>query len=548
VGLNVADLFEAVADTVPERLALVGGQVRRTFAELDERSNRLAHHLVANGVMPGSFVGMLARNRVEWIEVMLGCFKARTVPVNLNYRYVAPELRYVIDNADLAALVHERSFDDLVAESCSGLPCADHRLVLADESPGSAQSYEEALGVSNGRREGLPRRSGDDLYVLYTGGTTGMPKGVLWRQEDLYLGPLGGAARRGGPVTSADDLIRRLPDESVRQIALVVPPMMHGTGQWASFSALLSGGSVVLYTEVQFDPEMVWELVAREEITMLVMVGDVMGRPLADSLGSSTVLYDTSSIALLISSGAPLTDGVRNDLLAKLGEVRISNRLGSSESGTVGIADGNVSGASNPGVGQFMVSNDTTVLDGDLRPVKPGSGVIGKLARRGHIPIGYHKDPEGTSATFVVDQDGTRWVLPGDFAGVLNGGLIALFGRGSTTINSGGEKIFPHEVEAALKHYPRVYSAIVVGVPDERFGEVVGAVVQARPGETPTAEELRIHCRAHVAGYKVPKLIAMVDSLPLTAVGKPDHLAAREIVIALSTPNEGSPEVDEVDG
>ena len=537
MGLNIADLFESVADAVPLRLALVERQTRLTYAELDERANRLAHELIRRGVAPGAFVGMLARNRIEWLEVMLGCFKARAVPVNLNYRYVAPELRYVAENADLEVLVYEQSFDELVTESCSGLSCWDNRLVLADSSPWSPLSYEEALGAVSSSREGLPQRSGDDRYVLYTGGTTGMPKGVLWRHEDFFLGPLGGAARRGGSVEGATDLARRVPDEAARQVVLVVPPLMHGTGQWSSLSAFLSGGTVVLYSDERFEPAAVWEYVERERITTLVIVGDVMGRPLADALTSGARSYDMSSLTVLISSGAPLTDGVRDELLAKLHGIRILNRLGSSESGTVGVADGRVRGRSDSRAGLFKVSEETAVLDADLRPVGPGSQTVGKLARRGHIPIGYHKDPEGTLATFVVDPNGTRWVLPGDFASVLDDGIIIMLGRGSTTINSGGEKIFPHEVEAALKSHPDVSSAIVVGIPDERFGEVVAALVQPREGCAPTTEELREHCRAQVAGYKIPKVVGMVERIPLTAVGKPDHLAARKFLIA-SPPTE----------
>ncbi len=529
--LNIADIFEAVVEAVPERTALVGATTRLTYRDLDKRSNRFAHHLLDCGVAPGSFVGVLSHNRVEWLEAMIGCFKSRTVPVNLNHRYVAPELRYVAENADLAAIVLERSFIELVDESCEGLPLLNQRLVIDDRTPGEALSYEQALTSSRDDRSGFPTRSGDDLYVLYTGGTTGMPKGVLWRQEDLYLGPLGGTSRRGGPVTSVDDIRRRVPRDDARQTALVVPPLMHGTAQWTSLSPLLSGGTVVLYTEHHFLPEKVWELVERERVTVLVMVGDVMGRPLAEALERAPHAYDTSSLAIILSSGAPLTDPVRDQLLAQIPRLRILNRLGSSESGTMGVASGRGEDSSNPRNAKFAVSDDTAVLDEALSPVRPGSAVVGRLARRGQIPLGYHKDPSGSAATFVVDADGTRWVLPGDFATVLEDGSITLLGRGSTTINSGGEKIYPHEVEAALKSHPDVFSAVVVGIPDERFGERVAAVVQARPDRSPSVEDLIDHCRTMVAGYKVPRTVKFVDEVPLTAVGKPDHRAARELLV-----------------
>ena len=531
--LNIADLFEALADAAPDRPALVGGGARLTYRQLDDRANRVAHHLLGTGVAAGSFVGVLAHNRTEWLEVMLGCFKSRTVPVNLNFRYVAPELRYVVEDAGLAALVFERSFGALVEESTSGLAVHDHCLMLADGAtvdrpPDGWLDYEEALAAASSTRNGMPVRSGDDLYVVYTGGTTGMPKGVLWRQEDLYLGPLGGSLRKGGPVTGPAEVVERLPAEAGRPIMLVVPPLMHGTGQWTSLGPLLSGATVVLFTEPRFTPEAVLETVARERITALVMVGDVMGRPLAQALHHDPAAYDTSSLSVIITSGAPLSDAVRDELTALIPHLRIINRLGSSESGTMGVASGTTPGGLPRS--RFSVSSDTAVLGEDLRPVTPGDGQIGRVARRGHIPLGYHNDPVKTAATFVTDPDGTRWVLPGDYANVLEDGSIIMLGRGSTTINSGGEKIYPQEVEAALTTHPDVFSAIVVGVPDQRYGEQVAAVVQPRRGTTPTLEELVTHCRDRVAGYKVPRRLLLVDDIPLTPVGKPDHRAARDLL------------------
>lgn len=266
----------------------------------------------------------------------------------------------------------------------------------------------------------------------------------------------------------------------------------------------------------------------RENVSVMVMVGDVMGRPLAARLQRSPTLYDTSSLATVISSGAPLSATVRTELLDKIPNLRIINRLGSSESGTIGATpNGDGSAAAN---GQFAVSDDTAVLDDDLRPLPPGDERIGRVARRGFIPLGYFNDQERTAATFVLDKGGTRWVLPGDFARVLEDGRIALLGRGSSTINSGGEKIYPQEVEAALKSHPAVFDAIVVGVSDERYGERVGVVVQPRNGASPTLEELVEHCRASIAGYKVPRSMMIVDEIPLTPVGKPDHLAARALL------------------
>lgn len=537
---NIADLFETVADAVPDRPALVGGQVRLTFRELDERANRVANYLHASNVDPGSLIGILARNRVEWLEIMIGCFKCRVVPINLNHRYLARELRYVVEDADLVGVVFERSFTELVRDSCSELSHLQHLLVMDDdrssavpleELPVEAIMYEDVLPHHSQRRDDLPARSSDDLYVLYTGGTTGTPKGVVWRQEDLYLGPLGGSVQRGGPPTSAAMVASRLSRTDAHQIVLVVPPMMHGTGQWTSLGPLLAGSTVVLYCEPRFSAAEVWRKVEREHITLMVMVGDVMGRPLALELDTSPDVYDTSSLSIVVSSGAPLSTPVREELLTQIPHLRIINRLGSSESGTIGADSDSSSGRTATTGPQFAVSGETAVLDDELLPLSPGDGRIGRLARRGFIPLGYHNDPEKTTSTFVTDPDGVRWVLPGDFASVLDGGKIALLGRGSTTINSGGEKVFPQEVEAVLKSHPLVFDAIVVGIPDERYGEGVAAVVQPRNGSSLTLEGLAEHCRSSIAGYKVPRKMVLVDEIPLTPVGKPDHSAARSLLV-----------------
>jgi 3-oxocholest-4-en-26-oate---CoA ligase len=304
---------------------------------------------------------------------------------------------------------------------------------------------------------------------------------------------------------------------------------MHGTGQWTSLSPLTAGSTVVLYTEPSFDPDEVWQLVAQERATVLVLVGDVMARPLVEALRNGNP-FDTSSLAVVVTSGAPLTDQTRDDLISLVPGVRIINRLGSSESGTLGVASDREGGAAREA--RFSISSDTRVLDTDLRPVTVGDGSVGMLARRGHIPIGYHGDSEKTAATFVTDADGVRWVLPGDFATVETDGSITMLGRGATTINSGGEKIYPNEVEAVLKSNPNVLNAIVVGIPDKRFGECVAAIVQPKRGSTTSETELVAHCRSLMAGYKVPKTFLFANNLPLTAMGKPDHIEARTRLLA----------------
>ncbi|HUD17908.1 MAG TPA: acyl-CoA synthetase [Acidimicrobiales bacterium] len=528
---NLADLFEVVVDTVPDRLALVAGPARLTYRELDDRANRFGHYVQARGIGTGAHVGILAHNCAPWAEAMVGCYKARTVPINLNFRYVAAELSYLIENADLKMLVFERALAPLVTESLadSGQSDAISLLVIDDGSATgpvpSATDYEVALGsVGDGRDFGP--RSPDDIYALYTGGTTGMPKGVLWRQEDIFFAAMGGGGWGASPITRADELADRInTNESARLVMLVVAPLMHGNAQWVMWNAFMMGGTAVLYTDHCYDPDALWRLIGDEGVVSIGLVGDAMARPLAEALASApTGTYDTSSLVIIGSGGAMLSATVKDELRKQLPNVMVMDRFGSSESGAQGAVE---DGATGP---RFAMSDDTSVLNEDLRPLTPGDGQMGRLARTGRIPIGYYKDRAKTEATFPVDADGVRWSVPGDLASVEPDGTITVHGRGSASINSGGEKIFPEEVEAAIKTHPDVFDAIVVGLPDDRFGERVAVVVQPRGGQgTPTLEDLQDHCRAHIAGYKIPRQMLTVQSIPLTAAGKPDGKAARAL-------------------
>jgi 3-oxocholest-4-en-26-oate---CoA ligase len=529
---NLADLFELVVDTVPDRLALVAGEVRLSYRQLDERANRFAHYLASLGIPTGAHVGILAYNRAEWAEAMIGSYKARAVPVNLNFRYVATELRYVIENADLEVLVFEQALSPLVAASLDGHDPDQqlHLVAIEDGSDGDAgglatTAYEDALAAARPGRDFGPR-SPDDIYVLYTGGTTGMPKGVLWRQEDIFFAAMGGGGWGAAPITHPDELPGRLNrDDASRAVMLVVAPLMHGNAQWVMWNAFMMAGTAVLYTDHRYDPDHLWRLVGEERVVSIGLVGDAMARPLAEALAEAPRgTYDTSSLLGVGSGGAMLSSTVKDELKKQLPNALIMDRFGSSESGAQGAVE---DGATGP---RFAMGDDTSVLDDELRPLLPGDGKVGRLARTGRIPLGYYKDQAKTDATFPVDADGVRWSVPGDLASVEPDGTITVHGRGSASINSGGEKIFPEEVEAALKTHPAVFDAIVVGIPDDRFGERVAAVVQPKHGHiTPTIEDLQEHCRAHIAGYKIPRQLLAVDEIPLTAAGKPDAKAAKTL-------------------
>jgi fatty-acyl-CoA synthase len=541
VEFNLADLFEIVADAVPERLALIAGDARRTYRELDDRANRLAHHLIDAGIEPGEHVAVYSWNRAEWLEAELGIYKARAAVINVNYRYVADELRHILENSDAAAVIFERSFAPLIADIRRDAPRLRHFIVMDDASGDSpsagdellgtalaelgAVDYEDALAAASPARDFGPR-SPDDLYILYTGGTTGMPKGVLWRQEDIFFAALGGGGFGMAPITTPEELAGRVKPDSELTVGIVNAPMMHGGGQWTTFISFFAGNTTVLNTARHYRGEEVLRMAEREGAHSIMVVGDAMARPLADALADPDAHYDLPNLVIIGSGGAIMSKPVKEELRARLPGAFIADSFGASETGAAGTVMDSDGPAAGP---KFTISDVVNVLGEDLRPVTPGSGDVGLLARRGHIPLGYFKDEAKTAATFVVDPDGVRWVVPGDFATINADGTLALLGRGSVCINTGGEKVYVEEVEAVLKAHPQVFDAVVVGVPDERFVERVAAIVTPRDRAEPSLDELADFCSTRLARYKIPRQLHLTDDIPRTPVGKPDYRWAKRL-------------------
>ncbi len=536
--MNLGLLHEAVAAEVSERECLVFRDRRLSWAHVTDRTRRLAAVLRGHGLgchterskLRGwesgqDHVALYLYNGNEYLEGMLGAYKARCAPFNVNYRYVEEELLYLFENADARAIVYHAEFAPRLARLRERLPQVVLWLQVADGSgnellPG-ALDYEQALAVAT--PEPPKDLSPDDLYILYTGGTTGMPKGVLWRQEDIFFGALAGP----NPPRNLEELRAKARAGGIR--GLPAPPFMHGAAHWVAFNLWSVGGTVVVQSEPRrLDPVDVWETVERERVNLMTIVGDAFGRPLADELGRRD--YRLSSLKILTSGGAILTAALKDEFLTRLPGLRILDALGSSESGAQARQ---ISEAGRKATtGDFAVDPGNVVLREDLSSlVAPGSGEVGWLARAGRIPLGYYKDPEKTARTFP-DLEGIRYAVPGDRATVEADGKIRLLGRDSVTINTGGEKVFAEEVEHALKHHPAVWDAVVVGTPHERWGQQVTALVKLRDDARVTQDELRDAVGAHLASYKLPKEFVFVDELVRAPSGKADYRWARQRALA----------------
>jgi 3-oxocholest-4-en-26-oate---CoA ligase len=525
VALNIADLAEHAIDAVPDRVALICGDDQLTYAELEEKANRLGHYLIDQGVKKDDKVGLYCRNRIEIVIAMLGIIKAGAILVNVNFRYVEGELRYLFDNSDMVALVHERQYSDRVAAVLPDTPNVKNVLVVNDGSAGSDETFKRYGGVSfhEAVAKGSPvrdfgERSADDIYLLYTGGTTGFPKGVMWRHEDIYRVLFGGTDFATGEFVKDEYDLSKQAAADPPMIRFPIPPMIHGATQSATWMALFSGGTIVLAPE--FDADEVWRTIHKHQVNLLFFTGDAMARPLLDALTKENN-YDLSSLFLLASTAALFSPSIKEKLLELLPNRVITDSIGSSETGFGGTSIV-AKGEAHNGGPRVTIDHRTVVLDDEGNEVKPGSGVRGVIAKRGNIPIGYYKDPTKTAETFKT-INGVRYAIPGDYAQVEADGTVTMLGRGSVSINSGGEKIYPEEVEAALKGHPDVFDALVVGVPDERYGQCVAAVVQPREGARPSLAQLDAFVRAEVAGYKVPRALWYVDEVRRSPAGKPDY-------------------------
>ncbi len=517
---NFADIWEAVSPRVGERTALVCGPDRRTFAELAARVNRLARHLLAEGMAPGDHVGICMPNRVEWVEAMLAAFTIRAVPINLNHRYRAAELNELLGRDGARGIVFDASTEPEVAGVLSALDLPVRLCAGEADAALGAVAFEEALAAHAPDPVEVPGRSGDDHYVMYTGGTTGSPKGVVWRQEDAFFACIGGGdpSRMQGAVERPEQIFERLTGGFSY---LPVAPLMHAAAQWTTLAQLFAGGQTTLMPGA-LDPEAVWEAVEDEAVNLITVIGDAVGRPLLDAWDANPGRWAASSLLAISNGGAPMSPALKARIAATFPDKVLIDGFGSSETGAQGsqrLQPGDADRAG--GLARFTAYADTAVLD-DHRPVAPGSGVVGRVALRGRIPLGYHRDPERTASTFV-EIEGVRHVLTGDMATVEADGSIQLLGRGSQCINTGGEKVFPEEVEAALHGHPAVADVLVVGVPDERWGSAVAAVVAPVPGAEPSLEDLREHCRGDLAGFKLPKRLVLVDRVQRSPAGKADY-------------------------
>ena len=538
MALNIADLFEHAVDAAPDNPAVKVGDRIATYADLEAESNRLAHYLQSQGVGPGDHVAIYAKNSVEHVVAVLATVKIRAVTINVNYRYVEGELNYLFDNADVVAVVFERSYASLLAavapnheklKTFVAIPDAIDPDDDSDISSFGGVLYADAIADQSFERD-FAERSADDLHIIYTGGTTGFPKGVMWRHEDFWRVLGGGIDFYTGEPLEEFDQSKQATDP--RMTTFPLSPLMHGGAQAGLLMHLFAGHLTVL--EPKFDPQRTWEIIEKDKVQLIFMTGDAMARPLIEEYERKKATgtpYDGSSLFAISSSAAIFSPPVKKRWMDEFTGAVFTDSIGATETGFsgMGMQDKDAISTDGPVVALGPAS---VVLDEDNRPIPMTEiGKIGRLARGGNIPQGYYKDPEKSAATFI-EVDGTRYSVPGDFARIEADGKVTLLGRGSNCVNTGGEKVYPEEVEMAIKGHPAVYDTLVVGIPDATYGQAVAAVVELREGQSLELEELREYLRAHLSGYKLPRSLTVVDTIPRNATGKAQYPAAKEMALA----------------
>lgn len=542
MALNIADLFEHAVDAAPDNRAVMVGERTVTFADLERDSNRLAHFLQSRGVQPGQHVGIYAKNSIEHVVALLAVLKIRAVGINVNYRYVEGELNYLFDNSDMVALIHERTYAPLVAACYPQHAQLGTVVVMPDvmapDDTSDVSSYDgvlwdDALAGQSEARDFAPR-SADDIHIIYTGGTTGFPKGVMWRHEDFWRTLGGGIDFYTGEPLEEFDQSKQANDP--RMVTFPLSPLMHGGAQAGLLMHLFAGHLTIM--EPKFDPQRTWEIIDREKVQLIFMTGDAMARPLIEEYERQAATgspYDGSSLFAISSSAAIFSPPNKERWMKAFPGAVFTDSIGASETGFTGMGmqDPNAISTDGPVVG---LGPNSVVLDDDNRVLDLATNVgrVGRLARGGSVPVGYYKDPVKSAATFL-EIDGARYSVPGDNARIEEGGKVTLLGRGSNCVNTGGEKVYPEEVEMAIKAHPSVYDVLVVGIPDPTYGQAVAAVVELREGVTLELEELRTFLRAHLSGYKLPRALTIVDEVPRNATGKAQYPRAKELALGVQT-------------
>ncbi len=522
-GWNFAEIWEVCATKLPDAVALRHGEREITWSAFDRRADGIARTLLDAGAGEQDKVAQYLYNCPEYLESMFGVFKAGLVPVNTNYRYAEEELVYLWDNADAVAVVFHGTFTERIEAIRHRVPKVRIWLWVDDGDgacPEWATPYEDAAAAGPGERVVAPwGRDGHQILMMYTGGTTGMPKGVMWRQDDLIHAVL--------PTTNAV-FAETTPDyaklaDSIQGPGLqMIPacPLMHGTGQFTAFIALSNAGSVTTLTNRHLDVVEILDTIEAKKIQGLTIVGDAFAKPILAELDANPGRWDLSSLFLITSSGVMWSEPVKQGLLKHNPTMMLIDAFSSSEA--IGLGQSVSTAGNESKTAKFVLGENARVITDDGRDVEPGSGEIGRVAVRGYTPIGYYKDPEKSAATFVT-IDGETYSMPGDYAQVEADGTLTLLGRGSVCINTGGEKVFPEEVEEILKRHPSVLDAVAVGLPDDKFGETVNAVVQLREGATLDQDELIGWVKQHLASFKAPKRVVPIDTVGRAPNGKVDY-------------------------